>query len=101
MIVCVEDFSGYLIVRFSVTKAEIPNKVKEILNQVECETENSVNKIVTDNGSEFINFELQSFLEQKGINHEKSAPYTTKQNGRVERAIQHIKEVTRTVLFFK
>ena len=42
-------------------------------------------KIRSDNGSEFKNLQVEEFLEEEGIKHEFSAPYTPQQNGVVER----------------
>jgi transposase InsO family protein len=44
-----------------------------------------VKKIRSDNGSKFKNLQVEEFLEEKGIKHEFSAPYTPQQNGVVER----------------
>jgi transposase InsO family protein len=37
-------------------------------------------KIRSDNGSEFKNLQVEEFLEEEGIKHEFSAPYTPQQN---------------------
>ena len=42
-------------------------------------------KIRSDNGSEFKNLQVEEYLEEEGIKHELSAPYTPQQNGVVER----------------
>ncbi|GBM43842.1 Retrovirus-related Pol polyprotein from transposon TNT 1-94 [Araneus ventricosus] len=41
--------------------------------------------VKTDGGLEFCNKDLDNFLEQQGINHEKTNPYTPEQNGVAER----------------
>lgn len=80
------------------TKTEIPPNVKLLINQVEMETKNRVMKIVTDNGSEFVNHELMNFFKSKGITHVKTATYTPQQNGFIEREMRTIGESTRTML---
>jgi transposase InsO family protein len=40
---------------------------------------------MSDNGSKFKNLQVEEFLEEEGIKHEFSAPYTPQQNGVVER----------------
>lgn len=55
----------------------------------------------TDNGSEYVNQEFTSFLENKGITHERTAPYTPQQNGRAEREMRSIMETARTMLYAK
>jgi hypothetical protein len=44
-----------------------------------------VKKTRSDNGSEFMNLQVEEFLEEEGIKQEFSAPYTPQQNGVVER----------------
>jgi transposase InsO family protein len=44
-----------------------------------------VKKIRSDNGSEFKNLQVEEYLEEEGVKHEFSAPYTPQQNGVVER----------------
>jgi transposase InsO family protein len=40
-----------------------------------------VKKIRSDNRSEFKNLQVEEYLEEEGIKHEFSAPYTPQQNG--------------------
>lgn len=55
----------------------------------------------TDNGCEYVNKEFTSYLENKGITHERTAPYTPQQNGRAEREMRSIMETARTMLYAK
>lgn len=55
----------------------------------------------TDNGCEYVNEEFKSFLESKGIQHERTAPYTPQQNGRAKRELRSIMETARTMLYAK
>jgi transposase InsO family protein len=48
-----------------------------------------VKKIRSDNGSKFKNLQVEEFLEEEGIKHEFSAPYTSQQNGVVQDANRH------------
>lgn len=52
-----------------------------------------------DNGREFNNPTLLSFLESKGIKIIFSCPYTSQQNGKVKCAIRIINNIIRTLLF--
>ncbi|MBW0538074.1 hypothetical protein O181_077789 [Austropuccinia psidii MF-1] len=52
----------------------------------------------TDNGSEFKNIVLSTFLNDHGIIHETSIPYEHHQNGKVERTNRSISEMARTML---
>jgi hypothetical protein len=57
-----------------------------------------VKKIRSDNGSEFKNLQVEEFLEEEGIKHEFSAPYTPQQNGVVERKNMTLINMARTML---
>jgi hypothetical protein len=57
-----------------------------------------VKKIRSDNGSEFKNLQVEEFLEEEGIKHEFSAPYTPQQNGVVERKNMTLIDMARTML---
>ena len=46
--------------------------------------EAEIKSIRTDNGTEFKNYTMQEFVQDEGIKHEFSAPYTPQQNGCVE-----------------
>lgn len=58
----------------------------------------SMKTLRSDNGLEYVNSQLKSFLESKGIVHERTAPYTPEQNGKAERENRTIMECARTLL---
>jgi hypothetical protein len=57
-----------------------------------------IKKIRSDNGTEFRNSQIEGFLEEEGINHEFSSPYTPQQNGVVERKNRTLLDMARTML---
>jgi hypothetical protein len=57
-----------------------------------------VKKIRSDNGSKFKNLQVEEYLEEEGIKHEFSAPYTLQQNGVVERKNRTLIDMVRTML---
>jgi transposase InsO family protein len=57
-----------------------------------------IKKIRSDNGTEFKNSQIEGFLEDEGIKHEFSSPYTPQQNGVVERKNRTLLDMARTVL---
>jgi transposase InsO family protein len=57
-----------------------------------------VKKIRSDNGSEFKNLQVEEYLEEEGVKHEISAPYTPQQNSVVERKNQTLIDMARTML---
>ena len=48
-------------------------------------------KVVTDNGSTFMSYEFQEFMQKNRIVHVKSAPYHPSSNSLAERAVQTLK----------
>ena len=57
-----------------------------------------IKHIRSDNGTEFKNSGLDAYLDELGITHELSAPYTPQQNGVVERKNRTLVEMARTML---
>ncbi|KAL2233050.1 UNVERIFIED_CONTAM: Retrovirus-related Pol polyprotein from transposon RE2 [Sesamum indicum] len=55
--------------------------------------------IRSDNGSEFLNKECQTFCNEIGIVHQTSCAYTPQQNGRIERKHRQLLNVARALLF--
>ena len=55
-------------------------------------------KIRSDNESEFKNLQVEEYLEEEGIKHEFSAPYTPQQNGVVERKNKTLLDMAMTML---
>jgi hypothetical protein len=57
-----------------------------------------IKKIRSDNVTEFKNSQIEGFLENEGIKHEFSSPYTPQQNGVVERKNRTLLDMARTML---
>jgi hypothetical protein len=57
-----------------------------------------IKKIRSDNGMEFKNSQIEGFLEEEGIKHEFSSPYTPQQNGVVEMKNRTLLDMARTML---
>lgn len=93
-----EEFSDYKIISFAGSKAEIPALVKKMISQVALESKRPVKLVVTDNGTEYCNRTLSSWLDSNAILHRTTVAYTPQQNGRAERANRTIIEGVRTLL---
>jgi transposase InsO family protein len=72
--------------------------LKRFLRRAQNEFGLRIKKIRSDNGMEFKNSQIEGFLEEEGINHEFSSPYTPQQNGVVERKNRTLLDMTRTML---
>ena len=58
----------------------------------------SIQNIQSDHGTEFENQEFKKFCDEKGIDHNFSAPKTPQQNGVVERKNRIFEEIAHTML---
>ena len=83
--VIVDDYSRFTWVFFFQDKSEVQETLKKFARRAQNEFEVKIKRIRSDNGSEFKNTSIEEFLDEEGIKHEFSAPYTPQQNGVVER----------------
>jgi hypothetical protein len=84
-LVIVDDYSHFTWVFFLQEKSHTQETLKGFLRRAQNEFGLRIKKIRSDNGTEFKNSQIEGFLEEEGIKHEFSFPYTTQQNGVVER----------------
>jgi transposase InsO family protein len=97
-LVIVGDFSRFTWVFFLQDKSETQGTLKCFLRRAQNEFKLKVKKIKSDNGSEFKNLQVEEYLDEEGIKHEFSAPYTPQQNGVVERKNMTLIDMARTML---
>jgi transposase InsO family protein len=72
--------------------------LKGFLRRAQNEFGLRIKKIRSDNGTEFKNSQMEGFLEDEGIKHEFSSPYTPQQNSVVERKNRTLVDMARTML---
>ncbi|KAK1684568.1 hypothetical protein QYE76_045416 [Lolium multiflorum] len=82
----------------SISKDETHREFITFAKKAQRTYESEIKAIRTDNGTEFKNYTMQEFVDDEGIKHEFSAPYTPQQNGVVERKNRTIIEMARTML---
>ncbi|KAK1684352.1 hypothetical protein QYE76_045200 [Lolium multiflorum] len=97
-LVIVDDYSRYSWVFLLKTKDETHREFITFAKKAQRMYESEIKAIRTDNGTEFKNYTMQEFVDDEGIKHEFSAPYTPQQNGVVERKNRTIIEMARTML---
>jgi transposase InsO family protein len=68
------------------------------LRQAQNEFGLRIKKIRSDNEMEFKNSQIEGFLEEEGIKHEFSSPYTPQQNGVVDRKNRTLMDMARAML---
>jgi hypothetical protein len=79
-------------------KISDPRDLKGILETSSKWVGIRIKKIRSDNRTEFKNSQIEGFLEEEGIKHEFSSPYTPQQNGVVERNNRTLLDMARTML---
>ena len=100
ILVIVDDFTRFTWVFFLRLKSDTAEELINFVKLIEVQLRTPVRKIRSDNGTEFVNYTLDSFLRNKGIDHNLSAPYTPQQNGVVERRNRTLVESARAMLNF-
>ena len=79
-------------------KTEVQDVFRRFANRAMNNYGAKIKHIRSDNGTEFKNTGLDTYLDTLGITHEFSAPYTPQQNGIVERKNRTLIEMARTML---
>jgi transposase InsO family protein len=79
-------------------KSETQDVLKKFLRRAQNKFYVKVKKIRSDNGTKFKNTQVEDFLDEEGIKHKFSVPYTPQQNGVAERKNRTLIEMTRTML---
>jgi transposase InsO family protein len=97
-LVIVDDYSRFTWVFFLQEKSQTRETLKRFLRQAQSEFGLRIKKIRSDNGTEFKNSQIEGFLEEEGIKHEFSSPYTPQQNCVVERKNITLLDMARTML---
>jgi transposase InsO family protein len=97
-LVIVDDYSRFTWVFFLQEKSQTQETLKGFLKRAQNEFGLRIKKIRSDNGTEFKNSQIEGFLEDEGIKHEFSSPYTPQRNGVVERKNRTLLDMARTML---
>ncbi|GJP82026.1 hypothetical protein CLOP_g12146, partial [Closterium sp. NIES-67] len=93
-----DDFSRLSWVILVKTKDEVAKVFRRWIRYVERESGAKVKVLRSDRGGEYLGKELQTFLEEKGITHQLSVPYTPQQNGAAERLNRTLTDLARAIL---
>lgn len=82
-------------------KSEVFTLFKNFKTRVELETGHKIKTLRTDNGGEYTSNEFTQFLNQQGIAHQLTAPYTPQQKGVSERKNRTVMDMSRCLLYQK
>ncbi|GBN69463.1 Retrovirus-related Pol polyprotein from transposon TNT 1-94, partial [Araneus ventricosus] len=97
--VLVDDISGMYFTYFLKNKNEVFDIFSQFKTKYENLTDKRIKKLRTDNGLEFVNEQLDTYLSNSGIFHEKTIPYNSESNGKAERANSILLEKARSLLY--
>jgi transposase InsO family protein len=97
-LIIVDDYSYFTWVFFLHNKSETQEVLKKFLKRAQNEFDAKVKKIRSDNDFEFKNTQIEEYLNQEGIKHKFSAPYTTQQNGVAEKKNRTLIASAKTML---
>ena len=80
-------------------KSKVEGIFQNFYHMIENQFQTKMSILRSDNGIEYFNTILESFLQEKGILHQSTCTDTPKHNGIVERKNKHLLEVARTMMF--
>ncbi|KAI3667612.1 hypothetical protein L6452_42678 [Arctium lappa] len=100
VLVMIDDYSRYTWLEFLRNKSDAPELIIAFIKRIQVRLQLPVRTIHSDNGTEFKNDTLRSYLTSVGISHNFSAAYTPQQNGIVERKNRTLVEAARTMLAY-
>lgn len=96
-----DDYSHYRTIFFIKEKSEVKRVLDRYLKSVKMNTNFEVKVMRSDNGTEFVNVDVTKILEENGIRHQRTVPYSPEQNGSAEREMRTIVEAARTMIHAK
>nr|GFA83390.1 hypothetical protein [Tanacetum cinerariifolium] len=100
VLVVVDDYSRYTWVFFFHSKDEASEVIISFIKKTQVNLQLQVQRVRTDNGTEFKNKTLAKCFDEVGITQQFSAARTPQQNGVVERRNRTLVEAARTMLTF-
>ncbi|KAJ9567460.1 hypothetical protein OSB04_003426 [Centaurea solstitialis] len=98
MLVLVDEYSRYTWLEFLRAKSDAVDLIIAFIKRIQVLLGRQVKKLRSNNGTEFCNVKLQSFLEEVGISHNFSTVRTPQQNGVVERKNRTLVEAARSMI---
>ncbi|SPO25882.1 uncharacterized protein UTRI_03247 [Ustilago trichophora] len=98
VITFIDDFTRATWVTLMQSKAEALQCFKDFKVEVENQTNLTIKRLHTDNGTEYVNEAFLEFLRTHGIKAERSVVYSPQQNGLAERANRTLGDMVRSML---
>ncbi|GJY02353.1 ribonuclease H-like domain-containing protein [Tanacetum coccineum] len=95
----VDDYTRAVWIYLIKSKDEVYYFITVFYNLIENQFNKKVKVFRSDNGTEFVNQNVNKFCDDKGIVHQTSCAYTPQQNGIAERKHKHLLNVARSLMF--
>jgi IS30 family transposase len=89
----VDDYSHYIWTFLLCRKSDVSTTLRSFYHHILNQFYLSIQSIQSDNGKEFDNHDLRSFLNSIGIVFRFLCPQTSSQNGKAEHAIRSINDI--------
>ncbi|GKF99074.1 retrovirus-related pol polyprotein from transposon TNT 1-94 [Tanacetum coccineum] len=100
ILVIVDDYSRFTWVKFLRSEDEAPDFIIKFLMLIQVRLKVPVQRIRTNNGTEFVNQTLHEYYEKVDISHETSVARSPQQKGVIKRRNCTLIEATRTMLIY-
>ncbi|POM62263.1 Integrase catalytic core protein [Phytophthora palmivora] len=95
----IDDYSRHVTVYFMKAKSDVLSKFKIFKADLENATGQRIKGLRSDNGGENTGRQFKAYLNNCGIKHQKTVPYTPQQNGLAERMNRSLIEMARCMLY--
>ena len=93
-----DEFSGWIKINFMKSKSEVLYYLQSFSAFLKNHTGETIQRLRTDNGTEYVNAATSKWTMEMGIHHETSATYTPEQNGTSKRVNRTIMESARSMM---
>ena len=95
----IDDHTWQCWVYLMKNKSDVEQIFKGFYDFVETQFQIKINILKTDNGTEYFNDYLGTFLKEKGIHHQSTSRDTPRKNSIIEHKNRHLLEVVRSLMF--
>ncbi|KAG3115761.1 hypothetical protein PI125_g5246 [Phytophthora idaei] len=96
----VDEFSRYLVTYFIKNKSDVASKLEEFKAFYQNQCEERLKRLLSDNGTEFVNKNVADICQRNGIVHQRSLPYNFQQNGVAKQMNRTTMEKARSILYY-
>lgn len=93
-----DNFSNYCMVYFLKKKLDTITYLHKFITMVSNQTSSRIKIIRSNNGIEFINNKINKLFDNNSILRQVIVPYSPQQNGRIEREMRTVVEMTRIMI---